>query len=382
MQGIEATFGDVWFERGRSPDRALNKIIPAAAALALAGSVGVALLHTRTSVAPDAVNPPSARLAPAPTAGPAAEAAAKPYGEIVIDPSFLAEMKQGAPAGSASQLASLDSVPAPFPLPSLDAFPPEPSAVAPAETAPLPPTQGVPEIGESAPLPPPRPPEFGAPSAPERHLAPPSVAAVRPAAPGDNRNIFQKLFGLGLPPSPAVASAPAAPAPATVSRLASASGPAAAGAAEARSVGRGPFFALPPPFGASAPAASTDRYTAVYDISARTVYMPDGTKLEAHSGLGDALDNPRYVSERMRGPTPPHVYELQPREASFHGVQALRLIPIGDGDLFGRAGLLAHPFMLGPNGDSNGCVSVKDYEAFLRAYESGEIKRLVVVANL
>src|SRR5580658_9736112 len=123
MQGIEATFGDVWFERGRSPDRVLNKIIPAAAALALAGSVGVALLHTRTPVAPDVVNPPSARLAP--TAGPAAEAAAKPYGEIVIDPSFLAEMKQGSPAGSASQLASLEAVPAPFPLPSLDAFPPE-----------------------------------------------------------------------------------------------------------------------------------------------------------------------------------------------------------------------------------------------------------------
>ena len=83
----------------------------------------------------------------------------------------------------------------------------------------------------------------------------------------------------------------------------------------------------------------------------------------------------------MRGPTPPHVYELEPREASFHGVQALRLIPVGDGDLFGRAGLLAHPFMLGPNGNSNGCVSVKDYEAFLRAYQNGVIKRLVVVAS-
>jgi Protein of unknown function (DUF2778) len=381
MQGIDATFGDVWFERGRNPDRVLNKIIPAAAALALAGSLGVAVLHYLTSVPPDAVNPPSARLAPA--AGPAAEAAAKPYGEIVVDPSFLAEMKQGPAPADLSRLASLDAVPPPFPLPSLDAFPPEPSAGAPAETVPLPPTQGVPEIGESAPLPPPRPPEFGAPLAPERHLVPPSLAAVRPAAPADNRNIFQKLFGLGLPQSPAVASAPAAPAPATVSRLASASAPAAASAGvEARSMGRGPFGWLPPPFGASAPAASYDRYTAVYDISARTVYMPDGTKLEAHSGLGDALDNPRYVSERMHGPTPPHVYELTLREGSFHGVQALRLNPIGEGGIYGRAGLLAHPFMLGPNGDSNGCVSVKDYEAFLRAYESGEIKRLVVVANL
>jgi hypothetical protein len=109
--------------------------------------------------------------------------------------------------------------------------------------------------------------------------------------------------------------------------------------------------------------------------------MPDGTKLEAHSGLGDRLDDPRYVSERMRGATPPHLYELTPREASFHGVQALRLVPVGGGDLFGRAGLLAHPFMLGPNGDSNGCVSFKDYDAFLRAYQNGQVKRLAVVAR-
>ncbi len=125
-----------------------------------------------------------------------------------------------------------------------------------------------------------------------------------------------------------------------------------------------------------------DRQTAVYDISARAVYLPDGRRLEAHSGLGDKLDDPRYVSERMQGPTPPHLYELALREASFHGVQALRLNPIGEGGLYGRAGLLAHPYMLGPNGDSNGCVSVKDYDAFLRAYRDGEIKRLAVVARL
>jgi hypothetical protein len=146
--------------------------------------------------------------------------------------------------------------------------------------------------------------------------------------------------------------------------------------------GQAPFAAFPPTFGASAPVAGYDQYTAVYDISARTVYMPDGRRLEAHSGLGDRLDDPRYVNERMRGATPPNVYELEPREASFHGVQALRLNPIGDSALYGRAGLLAHPYMLGPNGDSNGCVSVKDYDAFLRAYQSGQIKRLVVVARL
>ena len=125
-----------------------------------------------------------------------------------------------------------------------------------------------------------------------------------------------------------------------------------------------------------------DRYTAVYDISAHVVYLPNGTRLEAHSGLGERLDDPRFANERGRGVTPPHLYDLTPREASFHGVQALRLNPVGDGDLFGRAGLLAHSYMLGPNGDSNGCVSFRDYDAFLQAYQSGQVKRLAVVARL
>jgi hypothetical protein len=129
------------------------------------------------------------------------------------------------------------------------------------------------------------------------------------------------------------------------------------------------------------PAAGYDRLTAVYDISAHSVYLPDGTKLEAHSGLGERLDNPRFVSERDRGPTPPGLYELTLRESLFHGVQALRLTPLGDEDVFGRSGLLAHPYMLGPSGDSNGCVSFKDYDAFLRAYQNGQVRRLAVVAE-
>ena len=126
-----------------------------------------------------------------------------------------------------------------------------------------------------------------------------------------------------------------------------------------------------------------DKQTAVYDISARTVYLPDGTKLEAHSGLGAKLDDPKYSHVRMQGVTPPHIYELTPREALFHGVPALRLNPIGGEDkIFGRTGLLAHTFMLGPNGDSNGCVSFKDYYAFLRAYREQGIKRLAVLARV
>jgi hypothetical protein len=126
-----------------------------------------------------------------------------------------------------------------------------------------------------------------------------------------------------------------------------------------------------------------DHTTAVYDISAHKVYLPDGTALEAHSGLGSLLDDPNHADVRDRGVTPPTLYELKPREAMFHGVAALRLIPVdGESATFGRSGLLAHSFMLGPNGDSNGCVSFRDYDAFLQAYESHKIDRLAVVAHL
>jgi hypothetical protein len=125
-----------------------------------------------------------------------------------------------------------------------------------------------------------------------------------------------------------------------------------------------------------------DRATAVYDITAHKVYLPDGTALEAHSGLGALLDDPRHADVKMRGVTPPAVYDLQPREALFHGVEALRLIPEDESQALGRDGLLAHSYMLGPNGDSNGCVSFKDYEAFLQAYKNHEITRLAVVERL
>ena len=129
-------------------------------------------------------------------------------------------------------------------------------------------------------------------------------------------------------------------------------------------------------------AGRYDRQTAVYDISAHVVYLPDGTRLEAHSGLGAMLDDPNHTNIRMRGATPAAVYELKPREAPFHGVRALRLIPVDEDKVFGRSGLLAHTYMLGANGQSNGCVSFRNYEAFLQAYLNGEIKRLAVVERL
>src|SRR5262249_53588965 len=128
-----------------------------------------------------------------------------------------------------------------------------------------------------------------------------------------------------------------------------------------------------PNYGRPATSPMADGHTAIYDISAHTVFLPDGEQLEAHSGLGSRIDDPSSVSEKNRGATPPHLYDLGLRERLFHGVQALRLNPVGGGNMYGRVGLLAHTFMLGPSGQSNGCVSFRDYRKFLQAYLRGEV---------
>ena len=110
--------------------------------------------------------------------------------------------------------------------------------------------------------------------------------------------------------------------------------------------------------------------------------MPNGERLEAHSGLGDYMDDIRAVHVRKVGPTPPNVYELRMRESLFHGVQAIRLVPVDGSKMYGRDGMLAHPFMLRANGESNGCVSFKDYSAFLKAFQRGDVTRMVVVEQL
>ncbi len=192
-----------------------------------------------------------------------------------------------------------------------------------------------------------------------RDMAQRAKAAVMSIASNEKQTVFEKLWGKPQPHGPSLLSFASADASATGS-LGPTQNPALAG--------------------------NTPRYdqsTAVYDISAHTVYLPDGTKLEAHSGLGAKLDDPSSANIRMRGVTPPHIYELTPREALFHGVPALRLNPIGgEESIYGRSGLLAHTFMLGPNGDSNGCVSFRDYNAFLNAYRNQGIKRLAVVARV
>jgi hypothetical protein len=192
-----------------------------------------------------------------------------------------------------------------------------------------------------------------------RDMAQRAKAAVMSIASNDKQTMVEKLWGKQ---------------PAAGGFLAYASADASVTGSIIDTRSQNPMMGGAPPY---------DRQTAVYDIAAKTVYLPDGTRLEAHSGLGSKMDDVRYSHVRMQGVTPPHIYELKPREALFHGVPALRLTPIGGEEkIHGRDGLLAHTYMLGPSGQSNGCVSFKDYYAFLDAYKNKGIRRLAVLAKI
>ncbi len=246
-------------------------------------------------------------------------------------------------------------------------------------------------VAEAAPVMPPMPPE-------KPDVAKPATVAMTdpvafPFPLPSPRPFFQ------APRAPQVAeakpAAPAAPfdkvAPETADDAKSAAPPAqlayAPAAAPTGDTGGGFFGGLfssrTTPSAPAPSAAGTIRgdRVAVYDISAGIVYMPNGEKLEAHSGVGPMRDNPRYSNVRMRGPTPPATYALTLREAPFHGVDAIRLTPIS-GTTFGRDGFLAHTYMLRSRGDSNGCVVFADYDRFLRAFKRNEVKQLVVVPKL
>jgi hypothetical protein len=364
MQGTVATSGGISIDWRRLSRQIVGETDLRAVALVLSVVVGATLLHRLPAAAPRIAQAPPTAL---PVIASATTVVSNPYGELVVPQSFERPTAVLVPQPTPPEWAPAPVAAAPSP------------EIASLEDVPLPPKREVAEPLETAPLPPARPAELDSPDAPPApvHRSAQSnaktAAPAAPAAPSDNRTIIEKLFGIA--PHSGTALGYAAPETTAIGRSATAS------AAPGNGTGLGSLFG----FGRSAPSVTSlgyDQYTAVYDLSAHTVYLPNGTRLEAHSGLGNRLDDPNHVNERDRGATPPHLYELEPREAVFHGVQALRLNPVGGGDIFGRAGLLAHSYMLGPNGDSNGCVSFKDYDAFLRAYQNGQVKKLAVVARL
>jgi hypothetical protein len=281
-------------------------------------------------------------------------AAARPQGETltVADAAPLAELPKPIEAPKVAEAAKPASV-------AKLAEAPKPREIVPTAST---------QLALNVPAPPPRmteakpaeaKPAAKAPGTSVRDMAQRAKAAVMSIASSERQTIVEKLWGKQ---------------PSHGSLLSYASADASVTGSLPSTVNQNPMLGGSPPY---------DKQTAVYDIAAHMVYLPDGTKLEAHSGLGSKLDDARYSHVRMQGVTPPHIYELAPREALFHGVPALRLNPIGGEDkIFGRSGLLAHTYMLGPNGDSNGCVSFRDYYAFLNAYRNQGIRRLAVLAKV
>ncbi|MFE1598624.1 DUF2778 domain-containing protein [Methylobacterium sp. ID0610] len=322
---------------------------------------GAAWLGLASQPEPPRPAPPAE--APGPAARPdPAPAPAAPRQAWMLDPSPALD-----PALLTWRQAALDTVSGfTAPQPAEPAAPEAPSPVLTVAEASAEPSLAPDArlILQPVPLPVPRPAEFRiaartpetprltARQTPRRSRGTQSTATAM----ADTRSFFEKLFGESPSPAqPALAYA---------------------------SVGSGRLDEAPrPPLGPS-PFRPVEEATAVYDITAQTVTLPGGERLEAHSGLGQHMDDPRFVHLRMRGATPPGTYLLTEREALFHGVRAIRLNPVGgSGAIHGRNGILAHTYMLGPSGASNGCVSFKDYNRFLQAFLRGEVRRLVVVAG-
>ena len=376
------------FDLSPPAGKSVSPNVLCATALVLSTALGLTLLYTNPPAPGAIVTALTPASAPAPAAArvaetPAAPAAIQPLRRFasLLDPT-LTRNAPGAFARSAPLRSSYAPLREPAALPAQAQIDIPPSVAAPAQpevaqteipqTVPqaapvqtaeaeiVPPATANPEAARDIPMPAPRPAfatttervlpraatEARVASRPDVARPPVPVApAAAPTAPTDHSGFFDKLFG-GIARTGGNALAYASP--------------------EDGIVGR---------------PMTADRYTAVYDITAHTVTLPDGTRLEAHSGLGDAVDNPSSVAQRMRGATPPNLYELTPREAIFHGVRALRMTPTG-GTTYGRAGLLTHSYMLrGRSGESNGCVVFRDYAAFLAAYDSGQVRRLLVVAR-
>ncbi len=292
-------------------------------------------------------------------------------------PSALASMFDPAPVLDTATRGFVPQAPkaiavrtpaAPEPAVTLAALPAAAMAEVPPAAAPRP-AAPVARVALTVPLPVRRPEEFRyeprmqTARAASNWMASTARASTEPtrsvfsAAVTDDRSFFEKMFDLPGSSSPAPASNKAM-------AYAGLDSGAVDSAARRRVV----------------PGPVSEPGVAVYDISAATVTLPNGEVLEAHSGLGVAQDNPDYVHVRMRGATPPGVYDLREREALFHGVRAIRLNPVGgSAAIHGRDGILAHTYMLGPSGASNGCVVFKNYTRFLQAYLRGEVRRMVVV---
>lgn len=344
---------------GRAPRRKRRSLFPTAALVAISMSpLAYFVDFNRPSDEPPAVVS-SGVASPAP----AQQGTVMAYDATLVDPTPALKTKALHFAHNAPLQAAFKAPPVQNHASIAPLAPPMPEAS--SQPAPVPEmAEAAQPVPASVPLPVPRPADLQ----PPRAAVPTQMASARTSAPmtqrtsiaasapADNRSFIEKLFGI----------TPASPPDAALSYASLDNG--------TGSISPTSRFVPAPDLGSAG--------TAVYDITAQVVIMPNGERLEAHSGLGDKMDDPRYVNIRMKGATPPGTYILTEREALFHGVRAIRMTPVGgSAAIYGRDGILAHTYMLGPRGDSNGCVSFKNYDRFLQAYLRGEVKRLIVTAG-
>ncbi|MGU3539465.1 DUF2778 domain-containing protein [Methylobacterium sp. A54F] len=315
----------------------------------LAVPAAIALYRVAAPLPPHPAAP--VRVEPARVEAPAQPAAPAAVYAWMLDPTPV--LGAGAPTlirPAPRPPVAVAAVPAVQPVAALAA---PPAASAPNQIA---------RVAQAVPLPVPRPAELRVRPETLRLARRPSQPSARLAGRQDaeaERSFFETVFG-----AKSTETKPAAEAPTALAYAGT------------------PDEAMTSPTRRSLGPVAPSGGVAIYDITARTVTLPSGERLEAHSGLGIAQDSPRHVHVKMRGATPPGTYDLTEREALFHGVRAIRLNPVGgSGAVHGRVGLLAHTYMLGPSGASNGCVVFRQYDRFLQAYLRGEVRRLVVVAG-
>lgn len=135
-----------------------------------------------------------------------------------------------------------------------------------------------------------------------------------------------------------------------------------------------------PMLGGSLPG---DRQTAVYDISAHTVYLPDGTRPEAHPARPKLDDRACCVRRDDWKVTPPHIYESR-RRAKRCSMACSRLVAHaigGEDKIFGCRPPRITTYMLGSNGDPMAVCRSRITAAVFNAYRNHGIRRLAVPAG-
>ncbi len=216
---------------------------------------------------------------------------------------------------------------------------------------------------------------FNAPAEPDYAPATQPRIAVAPAPnppPRQQAPLFPQK-----PSSPSVALGPSVPAPPTRPIDLNVAAPAVVALAPSPTPGPekktdGVELAPKPPA-----LNQFDRFTAVYDLMAHTVFLPDGSRLEAHSGLGPLGTIPPMSWKRTGARRRRMNMNSRCARACSTACRRCGSIPsAGRMRSMAAPGCSPTPTCWGPDGDSNGCVSFKNYDAFLAAFQSGPSRSL------